>query len=192
MSPGSNSAKVQWSVMAREMLDRRILALLSRGIDRWEIVQSLSQPTRPGAPGMGFEKNPYYTLNPKTNHPYSPSTIYAHAQAILDEWKRRDSEKFDQVFAGIIGSTEEARRAAWAAGDLEMVLSCNAMLAKLTGAWAPTKIEVRTPQDFDPRRLTNDQLDAAIDGMPYEQVLLLGDGEDDSNTVDNGLRQDQV
>lgn len=182
MSPGSNSSKVQWSVMARELLDRRILALLARGIDRYEIVTNLNEPMRPvrGQPRM-LEPNPYYTVNPRTNKPFSQSTIYAHAQAILNDWRQRDQEHLDQVYAGIIGSTEEARREAWARGDLDTVLACNAFLAKLTGAYAPTKIEITPPPQFDPRQLTNEQLDAAIEGATYEEVMaMLESGEDNA------------
>ncbi len=181
MSPGSNSSKVQWSVMARELLDRRILALLARGIDRFEIVNTLNQPMRPtaGQPRM-LEPNPFYTINPRTNKPFSQSTIYAHAQAILNNWRQRDQEHLDQVYAGIIGSTEEARREAWARGNLDVVLACNAFLAKLIGAYAPTKIEVVPPPEFDPRKLSNEQLDAAIDGASYEEVMGMLDGGEGS------------
>jgi hypothetical protein len=172
MSGNSSIRKVRvarWSEPAKELLTRRIASLYSRGFEMYEIVQLVCEQYRPG-PNGSTVVNEMYTVNPRTKKPYGKTTIYDLAAALRKEWRRKDAEKISEHFGTIVATHIELLRASWSAGDREMVLETVQSLARLTGVNAPTRIS-GSVVNFDPKKLTDEQLERILGGEALEQVV---------------------
>ena len=129
-----------WSPEARELLKRRITALLIRGLIESEIVQQLSTPLIPDGAG-GMRGNPSYFENPKTHKPFNQSTINRLIHKIYDEWREVDAGRIAHWRGELIAHNIELERANWAEHDLDGVRATLDQRARLIGAFAPVKFE---------------------------------------------------
>ncbi len=128
----------RWSPNMHEVRRQRIASLLIRGLKTHEIVTALSQETRAGRDGYQ-EPNPSYTVNPRTGNPYDRKTIERDIEELKGEWRDQSAEKIKEYYGHMLATAFEVQRAAWAKGDLDMVLEANGEIRDIVGE--PTKME---------------------------------------------------
>ena len=128
----------RWRPEAAAVRKHRVAQLLVRGMREHEIVQTLSQETRQGPDGF-MVPNPSYTVNPKTDCPYTQQTINNDIRELKAEWRNQSAEAVNDYYGHMIATALEVQRAAWARGDLDMVLEANGEIRDIVGK--PTKTE---------------------------------------------------
>ena len=121
-----------------EVRRQRIASLLIRGLKTHEIVEQLCKETRTGRDGF-TEPNPSYTVNPRTGEPYNRKTIERDIDELKTEWRDQSAAKVKDYYGHMIATALEVQRAAWARGDLDMVLEANGEIRDIVGK--PTKTE---------------------------------------------------
>jgi len=157
-----------WSPSAIELLKRRVASLLARRLDVHEIVQMLSTPTMPGEQDIFGQQtmvpNPSYFINPRTGRPYGKSTIYRIKDEIYADWRRKDSEKIDQMFAEVIGSLEEIVRRAFGMGDYELALGALDRIINIIGANKPVRVDLTFLREIDWESMPSEELERIAGG----------------------------
>jgi hypothetical protein len=157
----------RWRPEAAAVRKHRVAQLLVRGMREHEIVQTLSQETRQGSDGF-MVPNPSYTVNPKTDHPYTQQTINNDIRELKAEWRNQSAEAVNDYYGHMIATTLEVQRSAWARGDLDTVLQANGELRAIIGK--PIKTE-NYNLNIDPKDLTNEQIDRLLQGESLQSVL---------------------
>ena len=162
-------ARGPWSQSTKDVLTRRVIALLARGMTIPEIMLEVSQETRPDANGIE-RVNRSYLENPRTGKPYTIDTLYKIERAQREQWEAQNAEEFASMKAEALNVALEARRAAWARSDLRAVLVANDQVLKIIQGYKPIRVDNRN-LDVDYASLTNDQLIALRDGADLDTVL---------------------
>ena len=82
-------------------------------------------------------------INPETGRPYSLAIINRDMIALRKEWRERAAQAIDEHRASILAKLDEAERAAWAKGQLSIVLKALDQKAGVIGVKAPEKQEFK-------------------------------------------------
>jgi hypothetical protein len=117
-----------------------VASLLARGMRQIEIVNQLGAEyiIRNGTQ----VQNPSYLVNPITNQPFDRGTINRDVQFLRKQWRESAAEDMEDLLSRQLAEFREARRVAWARGDIEEVRLNLVAEMKLTGTARPEKKEV--------------------------------------------------
>lgn len=107
---------------------RRVASLRLRGLSLYEIVDALSY-------GAGM------IVNPETQQPYTKSTIDRDLDALEAQWRAEAVADIAAHKARQLAELKEARRRAWANGDVGEVRQNIALEMKLLGTGEPEKLQ---------------------------------------------------
>ena len=110
---------------------RKVAALRLRGLTQREIVRLLPLGDDP-------------IKNPRTGDPYDLATVCRDLKALRDEWREGAVGDVATVKGAHLAELREARRQAWASGDLSAVLRGLGQEADLLGLHAPKRAQVET------------------------------------------------
>jgi len=149
----------RWSPDMHAIRRHRVASLLIRGLKEHEIVRALSQ-----------EAGASYTVNPKTGKPYSQKTINKDIHALREEWRDMSSEAIDGYYGDMIATALEVQRAAWARGNLDLVLEASGELRQIIGKPVKSEVAFVNLNDVD---LSIAQLEALAAGATWAQVLAM-------------------
>lgn len=163
------STYTRWSKQGHEELKNRVASLLGRGLRPPEIAQQISEPMLPDGQG-GTRPNRSYMVNTRTGKPYAQRTIYRIIDELNAEWASESRESLSQWKAELLAQNAEVRRAAFAKGEHPTVLAGLDQLAKIIGAYKPTRFR-EEHRHVDLNTLTVEQMERLADGEDVESVL---------------------
>ena len=83
-------------------------------------------------------------VNPETSNGYALGTISRDVTAIKERWKQEASADIAEVKAAQLAELKEARRRAWAIGDISEIRHSLSLEADLTGTKAPKLVDVKS------------------------------------------------
>lgn len=112
----------------------RVASLRLRGLTQREIVEAFK--------AQGF-------VNPETGKAWSNGTIATDFLALDKQWRKSAERATSEHKAEQLAELQEARRRAWAVGDMPEVRQNIALEVKILGTEAPTKLE-HTGKDGGP------------------------------------------
>jgi hypothetical protein len=103
---------------------RKVASMLLRGMNTHEIYEALQQ-------GRGA------LSNPETGEAYSEKTFKRDVVFLREQWEEEAKEDFERMKAMHLAEVKEAKRAAWAKGNLPMVYRGLKHEADVWGFFAP-------------------------------------------------------
>jgi hypothetical protein len=125
-------------------IDKRrdmVASLMTRGMRQIEIVNQLGLPT---IVRNGTEiPNPSYLVNPESGLPFDKSQINRDVQFLRKKWRENAEEETEELLSQQLAELREARRVAWARGEMDEVRLNMVAEIKLTGTAKPEKKEVK-------------------------------------------------
>jgi hypothetical protein len=125
-------------------IDKRrdmVASLMARGMRQIEIVNQLGLPT---IVRNGTEiPNPSYLVNPESGLPFDKSQINRDVQFLRKKWRENAEEETEELLSQQLAELREARRVAWARGEMDEVRLNMVAEIKLTGTAKPEKKEVK-------------------------------------------------
>ena len=80
--------------------------------------------------------------NPKTDEPFSLSTIQNDVTVLREGWKQRTNQNVDEWIAEEIATVDELQGDAWSEREYQVVLRCVQERAKLKGLYSPERREI--------------------------------------------------
>ena len=163
----------------QEVIDKRrnmVASLLARGMTQIEITNQL------GAQYIirdGQERpNPSYLINPITSEPFDKATINRDVQYLRKQWRENAEEVIEELLSKQLAEIREARRVAWARGDIEEVRLSIALEMKLTGTAKPERKEIKLDDNqFAAMQSAEERVREKISRIA---VLLSQSGDDDT------------
>jgi len=161
----------RWTRSAKDMLTRKVIALLARGMTIPEIMMEVSYETKPDQHGIE-RPNKGRILNPQTGKPYHINTLWKIERDQRDIWEAESADLFRRMKAEAMSVSVEIRRSAWAHGDLRAALVANDQILKMIQGYMPIRVDNRV-LDIPYESLTNEQLVALRDGEDVEVVLAM-------------------
>jgi hypothetical protein len=168
-----------------ELIDKRrdmVSSLLSRGMRQIEIVNQLGTPTiiRNG----DIVPNPSYLVNPITQAPFDKATINRDIQFLRKQWRENAEEEIEELLSHQLSELREARRVAWARGDIEEVRHNILAEMKLTGTARPEKKEIKLDDEqFKAMQSAKERVRSKLEQMVSQAISAseednAGDSED--------------
>ena len=131
---------------------RRVSALLLRGLTQREIVQRLADPPEADERVVNFI----------TGEPYSLATVHRDIKSLHRQWVKNAALDIAEHKARVLAQLHEVYRAAWAKGQLGVVLQALAQEARLVGLENPVAIDLQA--DRQPIKLIEIRLPYIPDG----------------------------
>lgn len=131
---------------------RKVASMLLRGMNPVEITEALTQGRNAIA-------------NPETGEAYTQYTVNRDVKLLIEEWQEEASVGFAKLRAIHLAEVREAKRAAWAKGNLPMVFRGLKHEADVQGFWAPKQTAVavegsigHTDTDAQEMKRTSDEI----------------------------------
>src|SRR5215210_514719 len=138
---------------------RRVASYMIRGVSQQEIVEALPQ----GSKGI---------TNPKTGKPYPQSSISKDMAWVEEQWAKEYAADIGFIKAQHLAETREARKAAWAKGNLPMVFKSLKHEADVMGLYAPKQSEVDVSGAVEHQNASGDRVETLDEIRRIERHIL--------------------